>query len=719
MKTRLCCLLLIVTATAPFAAAEIPLAKRLPASTMFYAGWSGSSLSFEGSYLGQMLEAPTFERAADALLKALRRELNEARRPVADAGRKMLELAARRPAALAVIAFDPQARPPFPSVALLVNIGADRKAFDAERAKLVAALPDGIEIADARTDGVAYKRIGLGRRGEWPLAWGYLDKETFFVTFGRDAAAVLATVSEEKSLARREDFAKRLGELAKEPQAALWIDVPQWVRRGEQMMPSDSPSLKDVLGVFGFGEVSAIAGTVSVVDRGLLSRLRVTSPAPHRGLLAPLSGAPLSDADLAMVPADADFLFAGNLSLSALLDEVRRGAKRIDAAPVAAESPKPHAAKSLDAALTELDEALGLSVEKDLLASLGQTWVLYSAPSLGGSLTGTVATVDVKDPDALTAGLAKLAQAVRGMFDEGPRRGARRRVRVLSRKVGKAEIRYFRIVDREPLPIAPAWCLHDGRLYLAAWPQVIEAALSGESKPLVKTDAYAALRKRLSDKASTLTYVNMPGLLGRAYPLLLVGGTMLSGQIARETGVEDFPALPIAMSTLRKYVTAEASAVSADSEGVTFEAYGAVPAVGTVGPVLSIAAPLALPALGRARAEARAEVSSARLRMIGQGLMVHQAQWRTYPASLDVLVEKKALHAGALSHPAGDGKTVDYAYVNLPTGAPGNLVWAYEELRFARRGRLNVLYHDGSVRRLPLDRFRAELERTQQWLSKQ
>ena len=73
----------------------------------------------------------------------------------------------------------------------------------------------------------------------------------------------------------------------------------------------------------GIGEASAIVSSMRVVDRGLYTKTRILSPGPHRGLMMMLAGQPLTSADLAMVPADADFFAAAKVDPAALNRFVR------------------------------------------------------------------------------------------------------------------------------------------------------------------------------------------------------------------------------------------------------------------------------------------------------------------------------------------------------------------------------------------------------------
>jgi len=94
-----------------------------------------------------------------------------------------------------------------------------------------------------------------------------------------------------------------------------------------------------------------------------------------------------------------------------VLAEVRRSLREIWPALGQGESFEDRYEQSM----AEFQEELGCSLEDDVLASLGDTWVLSSAASQGGFLTGTVLSVEVTDADKLAEVIAKIEEAAGGL----------------------------------------------------------------------------------------------------------------------------------------------------------------------------------------------------------------------------------------------------------------------------------------------------------------
>jgi hypothetical protein len=156
----------------------------------------------------------------------------------------------------------------------------------------------------------------------------------------------------------------------------------------------------------------------------------------------------------------------------------------------------------------------------------------------------------------------------------------------------------FVVRHGEAMPVAPAWAIHEGRLYVALWPQVIESALlhqapgadgAVKAPSLSATPAYAALKQRVGKNASILTYLNGAAIARDVYNLLLVGWTAGAGELSRQVPSLRQDWLP-ALATLEKYLQPEMSAVASDANGITFRSQSSLGGFSAAGAVIPAAA---------------------------------------------------------------------------------------------------------------------------------
>ena len=368
---------------------------------------------------------------------------------------------------------------------------------------------------------------------------------------------------------------------------------------------------------------------------------------------------------------------------------------------------EPDARKEFDESLTEINKTLGIDIEKDLLKHTSGQWTLVSAPSLGGMITGTVITVNLTDADKFLDAITKIEKKLPGLIDQ-------RRTKVRVYRSNGVVIHYLICrLDDFPLPVAPAWAVHKGKFYLAAFPQVIESAISGTNeKPITKSATFVAFRKRLSPNASYIEYWNTPSIIRNLYGWVLIGGTAATnflGTFAPEIRPEILPALP----KVEKYIWPTIAAISSDANGITIESYGSVPTMLISTAYSSTAISIMLPTMFEARRNARRVALMSNLRSISLGLAMYASENNDdYPPDLTALT-KGYITPNTLVSPASGRKVhfdsrgnpippFDYVYLgaglkttDIPK--PSRFILAYEKPEINRFRGTNVLYADGHV----------------------
>lgn len=713
-----------LAAFAPTVAGELDA--HLPADTMVYLQWSGRSLTFDGSKFGQMILDPDVETLVVFFRGMIEENIDDQRgQAVFEKAWNCLCIAWQHPVVLSVSDFSNKGA----SLAVLIDLGDDKAAFEKEFRGLLdlIPLPEGKQLTPVTVSGGNYTVLPGPKKME--PTFGYLGN-VFFFTLGSDQARALLERKPGHSLQTNPKYQTRMKAVGGENvQLAVYVDVETIRAKVKEMIPVPAPASASatqpvenpadrITKAMGVDKLQAVAGTVRVVDKGMYTKIRLFTPAPHQGLLLPLTGATLSDADLAHVPGDVDMAVAINLSPKVLYDEIRRMARQID----------PNADRMIAGEIAAVEQHLEMSLENDVLASLGDTWVYSVSPSQGGPLVGSMISLEVTNPEKLHAFIDKLEARLLPPAPRIPTTAPRRRrprpgIGIM--KVGDTKIHYLRTPARGlGMAFLPAWAVHENRLYVALWPQVIASALENQTPPLTKRPEYQALRKRFAPNASAMMYVNTPEIMKKLYPLQLLGGTILMNAIAGEARTtHPVPLWPGSLQSVLRYLIPSMNAVSHDVEGITFEGYGTCPSLLPTSPLItSLGVAAALPAVNRARYHAKCAVSKTRMKGLGTALEIYNAAEDGYPQDVAVLVEEGYVSSKMFTSPLSektaprvkDGKfldPVDYVYIRPKPNAPGDTLMMYEKPENYQDGKTMVLYVAGHVQEIPASQLQKLIDK--------
>jgi len=613
MKTRLLLIAVCADMLVGTAGAAAPLAGRVPSGALVYVGWAGTGgEAFSASRFGQLLKEPALAELVTGLRALVLTEFRgkderEAFQHIWSLGL----IAVQRPMAVVWTGLHETRRSQIPTGAVVIDLGKDKAAFERHLKGFIdLAVKNNAPIGQATVGEVTHWKVQ--ERGDPEVSFGFAGN-VFFITLGPGVAADIITLEAGESLAADKKFLARMKDVGgRDEQLSMYVDVTGIREVVEPLMkaemgPGNGPTPTQIFKALGLSKIQALASATRIVDKGMATRTKLFTRGPHRGVLMPFAGKALTGADLAHVPADADFAAAANVSGAALWKEIRAVVRAIE----------PSAEAEMLQGLAQVEQMLGLSLEKDLLAHMGDTCVISSAASQGGFLTGTVITIELSDADAFGVTLGKIegffqnnlaqerARAAAPRFTcprhgylemrqggkcpecerdlvESPRR-PRPVPSIETVKVGKQTIRYV-AMPMGPIPVAPAWTVYKDKLYLAAFPQVLQAAIENEGKdPLTASAAFKACRGKVSKDASMLSYVNTPKIIGQVYNLVLVGWTMGANVGSSEGPFSLKPSWLPAMSKLAHYLPPSISSVSSDKTGIIFEQTGTLPFGGLFG----------------------------------------------------------------------------------------------------------------------------------------
>lgn len=299
-----------------------------------------------------------------------------------------------------------------------------------------------------------------------PLTVMQLDRRVV-VAYGKDLPERITqrlANGAESELATRPEFADAWNRVTRERLSMMaWLDVPSLV---SAILPGLSDSrrrtVESVTKGLGLRQLGPWMGSVSVENGEIVQRSWIATAPEPVGLLRLFSGPPLTAEALARVPADADFVAVKSVSLSEVDLGIRDALRTI--APIFE--------ALYGEAVKQAERDLGISIQDDVLAGIGDTWTLYNAPSTGGLLlSGPILSVNLRDPQRGNVVFSQLMTALNRHADGG-----------------KSDFRleqttfqdfpfYTMIFDDDDIPFAPSFAITPHQIVASLHPQCLKAHL--------------------------------------------------------------------------------------------------------------------------------------------------------------------------------------------------------------------------------------------------
>ncbi|HSI33953.1 MAG TPA: hypothetical protein VK986_10240 [Tepidisphaeraceae bacterium] len=476
-----------------------PLADRVPADAILYVGWAGADAvpGYAQSRLKAVLDQSTLQAVLRELPARVIARAGQAGAPaIANPHLKKLidtlvavgDVAWRRPAALYVGPVNLAERLPIPRLALFCEAGPEAKAIADRITALVKQLPPDAPVNV--------------RAQVWP--GDVLVVSTFEI-----GARV------EESLSQREPFKAALKHGRPDPALVAYLDLEKVVNvasLGITLAADDNTKTlwRQILATTGLGGVKRLLYTGGFDGQDWGTQAFVDAPAPRAGLLANLlSTKPVGDDLLEWAPKGTTWLAATRMDLAEALRLTRVVTSRL----------APEQGLQLERAIEQINALVGLDVQKDLLAALGDQWLVYTSEQTGVGLAGLCLVCPLRDKAKAEAGLLKLMAVADQALAKGPREAG-----------VDAAIRTEQIagltVHRLPMPaFDPCWTIKGDNLYVALYPQVLLAATAHDGsadKSVLANEKFLAARKRLGGAGeTTITYADLPALAPRGYPIFL------------------------------------------------------------------------------------------------------------------------------------------------------------------------------------------------------
>lgn len=741
MRLKTACLVLVGVAAPVFAQAR-SVADYFPENTMLYIAWPGIEALGEaasGTEMAALLKEREVLRfreawsreilpAVDALVKQTGAGPDDYEHYLAVRG--VLDHLWRHPVSIGLIDMGISPMGPAPEIGLVVRAGDEAAALQQKLERSLEADEIPFSIADAKEATVAgakMKQVPL--MGPMvPLAWGVFG-EDLLITVGTRATGHLVAGDDSIGLGRSERFSEAMritGASAASP--TLYLNLRAIIDTlakyqplfAQQRIPvlGDPNGVQKLLDAMGLGSLQSLSLAMSPEGKGFKTTMFVHAPGVAEGLIGSMVPKVISSGDLVVVPRDVRWASASNIDLGGTYTRIVELIGRLS----------PETKPAIDDAIGRVEQMMGFKIGEDLLGAFGDTWVTYDAPAAGGIwISGMTFVVDVKPGHKLDTVLPGLVSAVNG-FLAGREHGEDFALAIIEEEYRGHVIRHMTCRGL-PIPVAPAWAEHEGRLVIALFPQMARFALDHQidkGPTLLDNQDFVQARKHVPEDVYAISYVDSKSGTRQLYSWLLPLSQMGFGMLQGQDIPVDISMLPSA-ETIARHVSGSVGGSALTPDGWISVSYGstplAMPALGEGGAMVPLMVSITLPSLARAREMAKRTVSAANLRQVGVSSYTYAIEHQgKFPDNIWVLLEEGGLVAETLRSPLEVDEDARCSYIYIggqsDTGDP-TCVLAYEKPVNHDHEGTNVLYLDSHVEWVKMDRLRRDLERTYERLGRE
>jgi hypothetical protein len=466
----------------------------LPAGTQLYLRWDGIAAhqsAYEKTALGKMMKGDTgrfvkgiFGQIQDGLGALLTVEqllggvapekLRKMQTDAAEAA-QVLNLIGQKGFLLAieVRSLEP---PEAEATVIVPNVG-DKPGPLFGAIRLIA----GLAKADIKESKLAGRATSAIEVGPIHLAW-WAEGKHAVVSFGTGPAQAVVQRTADGTHARLPSapLFKRVNDFKEfETSARAFVDFAGLVKVAGSRGP-EVKKLLDDLGVNGLQTAVLYSGFDGDAERGLTE---VETTGSRKGLLSLLSGKPFRLEDVPPLPPDVVGWSMTNFDPAATYDVVVNGIESVVGVVSPDDKPK------VKLAVQQVDQALGISLKKDLLDSLGSQFAQYNSPSEGPFNFGQTVLFRVKDETKLEDALEQTVKSL------GKLTGAD--LSIKKRKYHGVTIREIH-VKQQGFIFVPTYAIHKGWLVVAIYPQPVQGFVLRELGEMPRWQPSAKVKESLA-----------------------------------------------------------------------------------------------------------------------------------------------------------------------------------------------------------------------------
>jgi len=466
-------------------------------------------------------------------------------------------------------------------------------------------------------------------------------------------------------------------------------------------------AVETVIKELGLNNLKTLTARVGFAGPDVVSNCFVEVPQPRTGLPAHLKTIDLSLFD--MVDARAMSATALNCDIAGVYDTAMKAIRAVTGEDYA----------EIEKGIAAVEEEVKFKIREGLLESLSGPMVFYALPGVvtQSPQGGLVLVAKLKD-----ARLWEETWAALGKFAAEKSGGM---IQVSSQVQEGRTVHTWAIMPLAVMQVMPSWTVVGEQVVIASNPMILKSAvdqINSGTGSIRGTEGFRKVTAKLPDNLVSLKYSDskvqfnqmMMGLQ-QFWPMATMAAT--------KAGLK-LPVLLPNLSHIAEDMGPSCQYSWFDARGLRshYRGVGVEPGLGAVAGG-ALGAGIMMPALARARSQARQVVSMSNLKQLGLALIMYASDHQdTLPENLEQVKSyyRDAKILESPLKPAGfDGPS--YIYIrghSLKAGSPARQIVVYENPEYCR-DKINALFLDGHVEAMQRDRFLDALEETFKQLGRQ
>jgi prepilin-type processing-associated H-X9-DG protein len=371
----------------------------------------------------------------------------------------------------------------------------------------------------------------------------------------------------------------------------------------------------------------------------------------------------------------------------------------------------------VEEAISEIETELKIKIRDGLLASLEGPMVFYSVP--GGVASGSPQGAFALVAKLKEAGLWKETLTALGQFAAAQSEGM---VQISAQEHKGRTIHTWTIAPLAMLYLMPSWCIAGDKVVIGSNPTFLRSALDqldSGGKSIRSTEGFKNVTAKLPGNLISLKYSDsklqfnqmMMGLQ-QFWPMVTMGAMQADLKL---------PAVLPNLSHIAEHMGPSCQYSWFDDRGLRshYRGTGIEPSFGAAAGA-GVGMGILMPALARAKQQAKRTVSASNLKQLGLVLIMYAEDQGAFPERLEqaknYFGDSKILES-PLKPEDFDGPSYIYVAGQKKSTDPDQIL-VYENPAFSPKG-VNVLFMDGHVEWMEPDAFRQKLEATYKQLGRE
>lgn len=355
----------------------------------------------------------------------------------------------------------------------------------------------------------------------------------------------------------------------------VYANVPAIVGLFEERM---NERTRRMANAFGLDTVKAAGYGLSWQGDGFMDTIVVETPGADHGLAMLAAMPPAKPKALKFVPRTAFLYEETSLQTSELLGRIRKIVTDID----------PEAVAKLDEGLAKVSDRLGVDLEQDILAGLGDGTAFYAAmPEHGGVYPELCIMLPLKDAASYEGKFASMVDGLAAMVTEQGRvKMSTRDLAFRDETLHLVELEKARGDD--PFPFTPTWVVRDGYLFITLVPysmkDVLLRQIEGDdpSQGLMSQEDFKDLYDAIPGDTGGFSYLDLKGIVSLLYGTgVPLAQTLVKPNMMNIPFRLDFDHLPTAR-TVQKHFRSIAGYTGWTQDGIRVSVRGPIPVIGAV-----------------------------------------------------------------------------------------------------------------------------------------